>query len=58
MRVFALVEYGGEETNFMSNIAIDEMEKITVKFHRRRLTEDQDLELVTLLDMAIFTMKS
>ena len=45
VRVFALVEYGGEETSFLSNIAVDEMEKITVKFHRRRLTEDQDLEV-------------
>jgi hypothetical protein len=44
-RVFALVEYGGEETNYMSNIAVDEMEKITIKFHRRRLTEDQNLEV-------------
>ena len=45
VRVFALVEYGGEETSYLSNIAVDEMEKITVKFHRRRLTEDQDLEV-------------
>ena len=45
VRVYALVEYGGEETNFMSNIAVDEMGKIIVKFHRRRLTEDQDLEV-------------
>ena len=43
IRVFALVEYGGEETNYMSNIAVDEMEKIVIKFHRRRLTEDQNL---------------
>ena len=43
IRVFALVEYGGEETSFLSNIAVDAMEKITIKFHRRRLTEDQDL---------------
>jgi hypothetical protein len=45
IRIYALVEYGGEETNYMSNIAVDEMTKITVKFHRRRLTEDQDLEV-------------
>jgi len=43
IRVYALVEYGGEETNFMSNIAVDESAKVTVKFHRRRLTEDQNL---------------
>ena len=60
VRVFALVEYGGEETSFLSNIAVDAMEKITVKFHRRRLTEDQDLEVgvVILLDMAIITLRS
>ena len=45
IRVYALVEYGGEETNFMSNIAIDESSKITVKFHKKRLNEDQDLEV-------------
>lgn len=45
LRIYALVEYGGEETNYMSNIAVDEMEKITVKFHHRRLTEDQNLEV-------------
>jgi len=45
VRVFALVEYGGEETNFMSNIAVDETAKITVKFHKKRLNEDQDLEV-------------
>ena len=45
VRVYALVEYGGEETSFLSNLAVDTMEKITVKFHRRRLTEDQDLEV-------------
>ena len=45
VRVYALVEYGGEETNFMSNIAIDESSKITVKFHKKRLNQDQDLEV-------------
>jgi len=45
VRVFALVEFGGEETNYMSNIAIDEVAKITVKFHKKRLNQDQDLEV-------------
>jgi len=45
IRVYALVEYGGEETNYMSNVAIDEVSKITVKFHKKRLTEDQNLEV-------------
>ena len=44
IRVYALIEYGGEETNYMSNIAVDEMTKITVHFHQRRLNEDQDIE--------------
>ena len=43
IRVYALVEWGGSETNYLSNIAVDEAEKIMVKFHRRRLHEDQDL---------------
>ena len=45
VRVFALVEYGGEETNYMSNIAVDEAATIVVKFHKKRLNEDQDLEV-------------
>jgi len=44
IRVYALVEYGGEETNYMSNIAIDEMASITVKFQKKRLNEDINLE--------------
>ena len=43
VRVFALVEYGGEESEFLSSVGIDDVSKITVNFHRRRLTEDQDL---------------
>ena len=29
----------------MSNIAVDESEAITIKFHKKRLNEDQDLEV-------------
>ena len=29
----------------LQNVAVDEMGKIIIKFHRRRLTEDQDLEV-------------
>ena len=43
VRVYALVEYGGVETSFLDSIGLDKKEGITVNFHRRRLTEDQDL---------------
>ena len=43
VRVHALVEYQGVETEFMQGIGIDKKTGISVKFHRRRLTEDQDL---------------
>ena len=43
VRVYALVEYGGVETAFMDGVAIDKKTSATVKFHKRRLTEDQNL---------------
>ena len=43
VRVYALVEYGGVETHFMDGIAIDKKTTAIVKFHKRRLTEDQNL---------------
>jgi|TARA_R110000744_G_scaffold85458_1_gene167035 hypothetical protein len=43
VRVHALVEYQGIETSDMEGIAIDKATKIKVMFHKRRLTEDQDL---------------
>ena len=43
VRVFALVEYGGIETNFMDSVGIDKKTTATVHFHKRRLTEDQNL---------------
>ena len=43
VRVYALVEYGGVETMFMDNISIDKKTTAIVKFHKRRLTEDQNL---------------
>lgn len=43
VRVYALVEFQGIETAFMENIAVDKATKIKVNFHKRRLTEDQDL---------------
>ena len=43
VRVHALVEYQGVESTYAQNIGIDKLTKINVKFHKRRLTEDQDL---------------
>jgi len=43
VRVYALVEYGGVETAFLDGVAIDKKTTATVKFHNRRLTEDQNL---------------
>ena len=43
IRVYALVEYGGVETTHLDGIGVDKDTKITVKFHKRRLIEDQDL---------------
>tara|TARA_Y100000296_G_scaffold84689_1_gene118556 strand:+ start:970 stop:1455 length:486 start_codon:yes stop_codon:yes gene_type:complete len=43
IRVYVLVNFGGIETSFMSDIGLDKDSNITVHFHKRRLTEDQDL---------------
>ena len=43
IRVYARVEYGGVETIYMENIGIDKKTALKVMFHKRRLTEDQDL---------------
>ena len=43
IRVFALVEYQGVETSDMDNFALDKATKIKINFHKRRLTEDQNL---------------
>jgi len=43
IRVFALVEYMGVETSFLEGIGIDKMTGLKVNFHKRRLTEDQNL---------------
>ena len=42
VRVYALVEYQGQETK-TDKYGIDKITKITVHFHKGRLTEDQDL---------------
>ena len=43
IRVHALIEFQGIETSFTENIAIDKLTKIKVNFHKRRITEDQNL---------------
>jgi len=43
VRVHALVEFDGINTKYSSNIGLDKESSITVHFHKRRLTEDQDL---------------
>ena len=41
--VYALVEWEGVETSYTEAIGADKITSITVHFHKRRLTEDQDL---------------
>ena len=43
IRVYALIKFDEEATSYMEGMGIDADSKITVNFHRRRLTEDQDL---------------
>ena len=42
IRVYALVDWEGSETT-STNFGVDRKASITVHFHKRRLTEDQDL---------------
>ena len=41
--VHALVEFDGISTKFENSIGLDKESSINVHFHKRRLTEDQDL---------------
>ena len=43
IRVHALVEFQGIETTGTENLYLDKLTKIKVNFHKRRLTEDQNL---------------
>jgi len=43
IRVYALVAWEGLETTTDTSYGIDKKSEITVHFHKRRLTEDQDL---------------
>ena len=42
VRVYALIEFQGQETK-VNKYGIDKLTKLTAHFHKRRLTEDQDL---------------
>ena len=42
IKVNALIKWDGHET-ITSTYGVDKQTKLTVNFHRRRLTEDQDL---------------
>ena len=41
--VKALVEYEGLKTEYTKNVGLDKTQGLTIHFHKRRLTEDQDL---------------
>ena len=43
IRVYALVDWEGLNTSADTSYGVDKMSEITVHFHKRRLTEDQDL---------------
>jgi hypothetical protein len=43
VQVYELVTWGGFESVYSKSIGMDKTTKITVNFHKRRLTEDQDL---------------
>ena len=43
IRVYALVEWKTDRTDYFESAGIDKQWEITVHFHKRRLTEDQDL---------------
>jgi hypothetical protein len=43
VRVYALVNFDEEGSTYLDSVGIDSMSQITVHFHKRRLTEDQDL---------------
>ena len=43
VRIYALVNFDEEGSSYLDSVGIDSMSQITVHFHKRRLTEDQDL---------------
>ena len=43
IRVYALVNFDEEGSSYLDSVGIDSMSQITIHFHKRRLTEDQNL---------------
>ena len=43
IRIYALVTWEELQTSWLTNIGVDKKASINVHFHKRRLTEDQDL---------------
>ena len=43
IRIYALVKFDKEESSYLEGMGIDSDSVVTVNFHKRRLTEDQDL---------------
>ena len=43
IRVLALIQWEGLQSNYMDKFGIDKVSGITIHFHKRRLEEDQDL---------------
>ena len=43
VRVYALVKFDDESTSYLDSVGIDNSSQLTIHFHKRRLTEDQDL---------------
>jgi len=43
VRVYALVMFDDEGSSYLDSVGIDSTSQITVHFHKRRLTEDQNL---------------
>jgi len=43
VRVYALVTFDEESTNYLESFGIDKISQVTVNFHKRRLEDDQDI---------------
>ena len=43
VRVYALVKFEQDSTSYLDSVGIDSLSEITVHFHKRRLTEDQNM---------------
>lgn len=43
IRIYALVKWEGQTQSFTTNIGIDKATSIEIHFHKKRLTEDQDV---------------